>query len=472
MDGKFKHIPDAWNPAIPANPNVVPVVPLTPEYITTILGPLNCQKHVFIAYSGGLDSHVLLHLCASLETLRDKITAVYVHHGLQDDADFWHGHCVDSAAHLGVKFLGLRINAAAKAGESPEAAARDARYAALSDLLNEGDLLLTGQHREDQLETVLLQLFRGAGVQGLSGMPLQMPCGKGTLVRPLLLISQQALRDYAQQHALSWVEDQSNLDDGYERNFLRNQVIPLLKMHWPSIDKTVSRSASLCAETQAMVADTVDELFQQVFVQDDQTILINRLREVDLFSRQLLIRRWFQALDLRMPSVSVVARILTEVVGARADREPKLQLQGYLVRRYRDKLYLLQETEVIDTGEQFVWAKQESVLALPGNGYLQVIESTSGIDVDLWHSGHITVAYRQGGESLLLPGRKGSHSLKKLFQEAGIPPWERTNIPLIFIDGHLAAVAGMYSGEEFCRQQDGRGVKILWSKPESMILKK
>ena len=445
---------------------MVPAVHLTSEYITTILDPSVTQNRVFIAYSGGLDSHVLLHLCASLESLQHKITAVYVHHGLQSDADGWHVHCAETAEQLEIEFLGLRVNATAKTGESPEEAARHARYAALSGLLEEDDVVLTGQHREDQLETVLLQLFRGAGVQGLSGMPLQMSCGKGKLVRPLLNVSQQALRDYAQRHALTWVEDQSNLDNDYDRNFLRNLVVPLLKERWPAIDKTVSRSARLCAETYTLVSTVVDDLFQQVFDRKDQTIVINSLQEFDRFSRQLVIRRWFQEFKLRMPAESVVERIYTEVVGARIDRDPKLQEQGYFIRRYRDKLYLLQETAAIDTGEQFIWPSRQGVLKLAGNGSLQVLEAASGIDAHIWRDAHVTVAYRQGGESLRLHGRKGSHSLKKLFQEAGIPPWERDNIPLVFIDGQLAAVGGMYLGQEFCSQQSEEKVKILWSKPE------
>ena len=221
---------------------------LSSQIIESALDQHKQPRHVYVAYSGGVDSHVLLHFCASIKLLKDKITAVYVHHGLQAEAESWAKHCEKTAEGLGVDFLVLRVNAYAKSGESPEEAARNARYAALKSLMDADDMLLLAQHREDQLETVLLQLFRGSGLRGLSGMPERMAFGQGVMLRPLLNIPKQAINDYAQAHQLSWVEDPSNQSNDYDRNFLRNAVVPLLKQRWPAIDKTVSRSAKHCAD--------------------------------------------------------------------------------------------------------------------------------------------------------------------------------------------------------------------------------
>jgi len=213
----------------------------------------NEQQRFYIAYSGGVDSHVLLHCCASMPQLKDRLTAVYVHHGLQAEAESWAKHCGKTAEDLGVEFLMLRVNAKAAPGESPEEAARNARYAVLKSLIKADDALLLAQHREDQLETVLLQLFRGSGLRGLSGMPERMAFGAGVMLRPLLNTPKQTIGDYARARQLSWIEDPSNQSNDYDRNFLRNAVVPLLKQRWPAIDKTVARSAKHCADAQVLV---------------------------------------------------------------------------------------------------------------------------------------------------------------------------------------------------------------------------
>ncbi|MDP3331183.1 MAG: tRNA lysidine(34) synthetase TilS, partial [Methylococcaceae bacterium] len=295
---------------------------LSSQLIESVLTPANPVGRIFVAYSGGVDSHVLLHLCACSPSLKDKITAVYVHHGLQAAAESWPEHCQQIAAALGVDFQLLRVNAHATSGQSPEEAARDARYTAFKALLKEGDVLLVGQHREDQLETVLLQLFRGAGLAGLSGMPERMAFGQGMLLRPFLNIAKQTINDYARQQQLSWVEDPTNQCSDYDRNFLRKEVLPLLKQRWPAIDKTVSRSASHCSESQGLVNEIAEQFFEQVFNQADQTLIISQLHLKSLVHQKLIIRQWFAQIGLKMPSQDLVGRILDEVVGANEQSAP------------------------------------------------------------------------------------------------------------------------------------------------------
>ncbi|MDD5320988.1 MAG: tRNA lysidine(34) synthetase TilS [Methylococcales bacterium] len=421
---------------------------LSSQIIESALSQCKTFRHIYIGYSGGVDSHVLLHLCAAITTLRDKITAVYVHHGLQADAESWAIHCDKTAQSLGVDFKLLRVNAVAIQGESPEEAARNTRYSALKSLMCIDDVLLVAQHREDQLETVLLQLFRGSGLPGLSGMPETMAFGPGVMMRPLLNVSRLAISDYARLHALDWVEDPSNQSNNYDRNFLRNAVIPMLKQRWPVCDKTVARSARHCADAQVLVSKAAEALFLSVFNSADKTLCIGQLQSYKSPQQQLIIRRWFQCLDLKMPAQAFVKRLQSEVIGARAGSDPVLSGQGYYVRRYRDKLYCLKQVapEIL---QESIWPAGQTSVRVSDHQTLSCAPSSAGICRELWQHAVITVKFRRGGEKIRLPGRKGHHALKNLFQEAGIPPWERESMPLVYLDDKLAAVGERWTSADF-----------------------
>ena len=428
---------------------------LSPDTLLTALTPYLAAKRFYIAYSGGMDSHVLLHLSAAIKPIKRQLRAVYVHHGLQMEADHWAEHCAETADQLAVEFIMLRVCAVAKSGESPEAAAREARYQALRTLIEEQDVLLLAHHQEDQLETVLLQLFRGAGIMGLSGMPAVSPFAQGVMLRPLLDVSRQMIESYADQQGLNWIEDSSNQDCKFRRNFLRHQVIPLLKQHWPAVAKTVSRSAGHCAETQTYINTIASDLFKRVFNPTDRTLSISQLLIHNRYQQQLIVRKWFQVYGERMPAERFIETIFSDVIRAGQGRDPVLQGQGVCVRRYRDKLFIIKAKPVLEN-QCIAWSSQQMTLQLKNNGQLQIIKASLGIAMEHWHAADITVSYRKGGENLPLPGRKGHHTLKKLLQESAVPPWQRASIPLIFIDGQLAAVADKWISSDFyCRKNQG-----------------
>jgi tRNA(Ile)-lysidine synthase len=408
---------------------------------------------IYIAYSGGVDSHVLLHACTELIEFKGKITAVYVHHGLQAIAEDWAIHCQREAEKLGVNFQLLRVKAQAKNGESPEEAARNARYQALQTLLDEKDVLLVAQHREDQLETVLLQLFRGAGVQGLAAMPKTMPFGKGQLLRPFLDVPKSAILAYAQQFNLMWITDPTNACDDFDRNFLRNQLIPLIKTRWTQVDKTVSRSAYHCAAAQDLLQDMAENLFAVVRTASPlkdwqsslgQSLSINRLKQFNQQKQQLIIRYWFKTLDLQMPSSAFIAAILTEVIEAKSSATPALKKNGLVIRRYQDTLYCLKDLPGFKNLEGLIWQAIENKVILPDNSVLERRPADSGIPIALWQTATVTVRFRQGGEKIRLAGRNGQHRLKNLLHDAGIPPWQRDTLPLIYFDDRLVAVANLW----------------------------
>ena len=421
---------------------------LSEHSIKSVVNQCDSPAHIYIGYSGGVDSHVLLHLCASITSIKDKITAVYVHHGLQIEAESWSRHCKKTAENLGVEFILLRVNAVAGQGESPEEAARNARYTALKTLIGVNDVLLVAQHRDDQLETVLLQLFRGSGLRGLSAMPERMPFGRGLMLRPLLNVSKSVIDDYAREHALNWVEDPSNLSHDYDRNFLRNAVLPILKQRWPACDKTVARSARHCADAQALISDLAEELFLRIFNAADKTLCISRLKSYKTSKQSFVIRQWLQTFNLKMPSLAFVEQLQSEVLSSRKDGGPELSVQGYCVRRYRDKLYCLKQAapEIV---QDRLWSSGQASIKVSEHQTLSCVSSSSGICFEQWRKATIAVKARGGGEKIRLPGRKGHHTLKKLFQEAAIPPWEREAIPLVYLDNKLAAVGDLWISADF-----------------------
>jgi len=418
---------------------------LESETVTSIIS--SKTENIYIAYSGGMDSHVLLYLASSIAEIKSKIIAVYVHHGLQIEADQWASHCEVTALALGVNFQCLTVNAQKLAGQSPEEVARDARYSVLKPLLGKRDVLLVAQHREDQLETVLLQLFRGAGVQGLSGIPLISDFGAGKKCRPFLDIAKRTMIDYAEQHKLSWIEDPSNQCNDFDRNFLRNKIIPELKQRWKGLDKTVSRTARHCAISHHQIDDLAQQLFSTVFFDTDQTLNITRLLELQSDKQHLVIRQWFKLKKLRMPTEKNVQAIINEVVLANDSANPEIKIQKHSIRRYRGKLYCLKEDDrYIREG---TWINNSMQWKLNNQQSLVLIEASEGIPKELWDNSEVTIKFRQGSEKIKLPGRQGRHSLKKLFQEKAIPPWERNQMPLIYINGTLAAIAELWISADF-----------------------
>jgi tRNA(Ile)-lysidine synthase len=296
-------------------------------------------NRIFIGYSGGIDSHVLLHACAQIHEFKNQITAVYIHHGLQKEADDWAIHCEKTAEDLGVLFLQIRVNANPRCRESPEEAARNARYDAFKNLINENDVLLIAQHREDQLETVLLQIFRGSGLKGLAGMPEKMAFSKGHLLRPLLNIGKDAINAYALENQLVWIEDPSNQRTIYDRNFLRQDIIPKLKQRWQSLDKTVSRTATHCAEAEFLISNFTQTQFQTV-LNEDKSLDIAKLLVFSKIEQRLILREWFAFLHLKMPSQDFLQRIIDEVIFAGIDRHPILHKKGVTICRKKNTLFL------------------------------------------------------------------------------------------------------------------------------------
>lgn len=447
------------------------------------LFPLTARPlQIVLAYSGGLDSHVLLHLLSRYKELypQHDYLAVHVHHGLSDNADAWLAHCQLTAAALDINLIAEKVVLNVGSRESLEAKARTARYEVIAKHLNGESLLLLGQHLDDQLETFLLQLKRGAGVKGLSAMAANMPFAlqkNGQIVRPLLTQPQQALVDYATQANLSWVEDESNNDASYDRNFLRHQIIPSLKQRWPNIAHTVHRSAELCAEQQAL-ADEIAELDLIRCQQPFSGLKISELVKLSKIRRNNVIRFWLTLQFLPMPSRHHLDKLWQEVVHAAADANPQLSWQAGEFRRYQGVLYNQQKHAQLKDFVITLKHTQNQVIPLPDNIGLLHLQSEP-IDalqtqsrkndeiatdeaVNAYHIGmfikkpldneEVTIRFR--GEGKCHPiGRSGSRSMKKLYQEYQIAPWLRDRIPLVYYDEQLVCAIGLWVCKGYAEQE-------------------
>lgn len=438
---------------------------LSTESLLERLHTLPGVRHYWVAYSGGADSHVLLHALASARArLPAALGAVHVNHGLQMAAEDWSRHCQAVCRHLDVPLAKLRVDGRPAPGESPEAAARRARYAALEAWLPAGHGLLTAQHEDDQAETLLLQLLRGSGVKGLAAMPAVIPLGSGLLLRPLLEVSRQSLMEHAQAYGLEWTADPSNLDTGLDRNFLRHRILPELRVRWPALADTVARSARHCAEAARLLEELAAADLEACAGEGAESLQVSALRAQAPERQRNVLRHWLHRCCGRLPSTAVLARIRRDILDSRPDAEPCVRWAGYELRRYRERLFLLQPRPARDPDMRLPWLLQDS-LELPDAGGVLHAQPTPGhgLRVAALTPGGARVGYRRGGERCRPAGRRHHRTLKKLYQEAGVPPWERTHIPLIFVDNELAAVAGYWVCEPYAARAEEPGLSIVWS---------
>lgn len=420
-------------------------------------------KRYWVAYSGGCDSHVLLH---ALERLRSEgndipIHAVHVDHGLQSASRAWAQHCAAICASLKIPLTPLQVNAHSSSGESPEAAARHARYRAIGELIEHGDCLLTAHHQGDQAETLLLQLLRGAGPHGLAAMPECAPFVAGQHARPLLAFPRNELRRYAQEHRLQWIDDPSNGDTGFDRNYLRNVVMPSLRTRWPAMSRVLARDAAHQAEaTQLLDALAAQDVAQCAGLRPD-TLSVSALLKMDAPRQRNLLRYWLKNAGYPLPDSARLAQIRHSILNARPDREPVVTWQGAEVRRYRDELYAALPKPPIESRE-WTW-NTDTPLQLPdGTWLIAVATHGEGIKRDACAQPPVTVRYRRGGERCRPAPHAHSRPLKKMFQEHAVPPWQRERLPLIYVGDELAAVADLWVCAPFHAAPDEPALRFEW----------
>ncbi|PQP05955.1 tRNA lysidine(34) synthetase TilS [Pseudomonas frederiksbergensis] len=414
-----------------------PTIDLSARLLRT-LAPWRTATTWRVAFSGGLDSTVLLHLLAHLAKNQSlpALTAIHVHHGLQAVADAWPEHCQSVCDALGVPLEVVRVQV--EPGASLERAARDARYGAFIAATQAGEVLLTAQHRDDQAETLLFRLLRGAGVRGLSGMPSERPLGRGHLLRPLLDVTRAELEAYATEYQLSWIEDPSNQDRQFSRNYLRHQVFPVLTARWPQAVATMARSAAHLSEAQGLLDDLAQIDLARASTPSDfdwlglRSLELARLQSLSDARQRNALSHWLKPLT-SLPDSDHWSG-WENLRDATGDARPVWRLAAGEMHRAGGRLWWLSGGWLRGSPPPVSWADPSVSLALPGNGVL----SLTGQIPD----GPLQIRYREGGEVMNLPGR-GHRDLKRLLNESGLPNFARGRLPLVYRDEQLLAVANL-----------------------------
>ncbi|PCJ40401.1 MAG: tRNA lysidine(34) synthetase TilS [SAR86 cluster bacterium] len=457
------------------------MAPLTEQDILLSLPDLSATQGstFWVAYSGGLDSQVLLSLLQKIIPTT-QLRAVHINHGLSPQADDWQAHCQQYCQRSGISFE-CKTVVIDKSASSLELQARQARYAVFESLLQADDYLLMAHHQDDHMETVLYRLLRGSGPRGLAGIPAQRKIGKGILLRPLLKVSKEALTDYAKTTGLSWVEDSSNKDTNFDRNLLRQDIIPTLKMRWPQVGKSIQRSAELCFESEQLLQELAKIDAGQVLNTPDNipesSLAIASLTELNKPRQRNVLRYWFQGLaegyGIPVPGYEELRRIVDELIPAAEDARPlvawknaKVNVQ---VRRFAGKIVVLKDfPAVFDKRVRAI--NLEEKLELGGNLGAVILEkltatsdlvATDGVCIE---AGDALEIRFQCDEPEAKPIGRKTRSLKKNYQDYCVPPWLRDRIPLLFINGKLVAVADLFVCHGKGAKKGQKNVKINWQK--------
>lgn len=411
-------------------------------------------RAVRVAFSGGVDSLCLLHaLCAVRDELGRAVSALHVNHGLASEAEARAGRCVAQCAAWGVECRVLKARVRPRAGESLQSCARRERYAALAAQLAGGDVLLTAHHRDDQAETVLFHLLRGAGAPGLRAIPEWRGLGAGHVCRPLLAFGRGDLLEYAKAHGLQWDEDAANRDLRFDRNHLRHRVMPPIFQRWPHAAQSLARSAAHMAEVEALLATLAhDDLARcragppPFIPAPGEWLAVPSLTQLPPPRMRNALRAWLGAHGLPALSAARLDRLCESLAAPTHSRAMRFDIKTAAVRRYRDFLMVDLQPGARLRGEKKITVGEGGGAGFPELGYKIICRQSAGrgLAQSALKGAECSVRPRAGGERCRVAGAVHRRALKKILAERGIPPWQRSRLPLVFIGERLAAIPGLF----------------------------
>ncbi len=428
-----------------------------------------------IAYSGGLDSTVLLHVVAKANknlTSPKTVCALHVNHQLSPFADTWQQHCQQQAEQCDVGFFS-RVVELKQEGQGVEAAARKARYDVFESFLEAGDCLLMAHHSDDQAETLLLRLLRGAGVLGLGAMPYERALGKGMLYRPFLDCSREELTEYIKQHHINWVEDESNESIAFDRNYLRHQVMPLLAQRWQQAKKQLVKTAVRLQKTQQLLNDLATLDLQQLDERIERygfSIDWKKCKALDQERISNLLRFWCESKNITLPNGQQLQQIHEQFFSSNAMLTSAIVKWGnYECRQFNQRFYMMPSLGTFfQPNECIEWNVKQSIdlgsagkLSATSTVLSNTVDSIKVLNSEILGKA-VTIRWRKGGERCTPAGRASSQLVKKLLQEYQLETWLRDRIPLVYVDEHLAAVGDLWICEEFVAKHNESGIQLEW----------
>ena len=433
--------------------------------LTDLTGP---RPHVAVAFSGGIDSTVLADMLARQRRKFASLRLMHVDHGLQAASADWSQHCARFARSMRLPFVSLKARISRQSGASPEAAARDARYAQLAHALKPGEVLVTAQHRDDQVETLLLQLFRGAGVPGLAAMPPIADFGPGRIARPLLEVSRAEIEQYAQRRRLNWIEDPTNALVRFDRNFLRHRVLPGIRARWKGVDEAVARSARHMAEAAGLLEAVARSDLDACA--DGAGLNVAALRALPAPRRRNALRAFILRAGLEAPSAAKLREMSAPLLVARADAQPVVEFTGGALRRRGGRL----ELEVVSqqsaprkgttASKSWRWQQERELRLSAGDSLMFADDDAGPIDLDRLPPA-LDLRARRGGESLRPGPRARTQALKKLMQAARLSVEERARLPLLFAGKRLVAAGDRWTDASVAaNDKSRRRARLIWTR--------
>jgi len=419
-------------------------------------------KSMTAALSGGIDSVVLLHLLSDIQKKHGfTLNATHVHHGLSKHADKWARFCEKLCRDLSVPLDVHYVKLPKKKSLGVEGEARRLRYEKL--LQTKSDLIVLAHHEDDQAETFLLQLIRGAGVKGLSSMASFDDTR--SLWRPLLNSSRIDIESYANQNKLKWIEDESNQNTDFDRNFIRSKILPILKNRFNHIIKAISRSSTHLAEAQHLL-DDLAKIDLKKYLKSNKykhILQVKSLNKLPLSRAKNLLRYWLEINDQLMPSKDLLNELLRQVLTAKKDSELKIEIsKEYEIRRYKDEIYLVRKSKNSKKNYEIFW-NDESEILLPNGSTLKFKKiKGGGISLAKLKNKKLIISNRQGGEFLKPNLNRPTRKIKQLLQESDLPPWERCALPFIFVGDELASVPNFGIDIKFQASFKEAGLEVVF----------
>ncbi|HEU4781385.1 MAG TPA: tRNA lysidine(34) synthetase TilS [Steroidobacteraceae bacterium] len=433
-----------------------------PDIVSTITALTGPRPRVIVAFSGGLDSTVLAHLLVKQRRKLGNLRLAHVDHGLQAASGEWSRHCARLARQWRIPIVLLEASIA-RGKESPEAAAREARYALLAKASEPGEVLVTAQHRDDQAETLLLQLLRGAGVTGLAAMPAFAPFARGFIARPLLDMPRTQIEAIARRAQLRWIEDPSNDDTRFSRNYLRHRLMPLIREHWPGADKALVRSAALMAEAAALLNERAAQDLARLA--DGDGLSVRALRALPMARRRNALRAFIARHGVEMPEASRLREMSGPLLEARVDAQPEVAWSATRIVRRSGRLELQSSRKPPRKFVAKSWRWRDDRRLILEDGALDLQDDAEGpIDLALLPE-VLELRARSGGERLRPSARARTATLKSLLQNAKVPVDERASLPLLFAGDRLIAVGARWVDASIAANvKSRRRARLQWEK--------